>query len=319
MNIIKLKGGSLSATYHHVDENIIRKKVSLKTNREYGFVRWYSQMKKIQRYNTLYPDLFPKMLNVSYENNYAYFDIEYKKSFRDLKQIFSERELSTQEIERINQALWNAFDELHSTVYKANPGAPYLYFKEEVLQKIHDASISSDFENFYNNHDVYEYNGIMVHSMKNYLNELDNFFKELEFLTEQTIHGNPTLENTLYSFDENRIVFIDPYEESIVDTRFLDYSQVLQCSSSHYGFINDREVEVNGTSVSFKQEIPKNFLMFNDVFRANIIEKRTKEIVDVFEATQFIRMLPFKVRALDHNKAKYFYVHACYLLSKVFK
>ena len=44
MNIIKLKGGSLSATYHHVDENIIRKKVSLKTNREYGFVRWYSQM-----------------------------------------------------------------------------------------------------------------------------------------------------------------------------------------------------------------------------------------------------------------------------------
>jgi hypothetical protein len=319
MNIIKLKGGSLSATYHHVDENIIRKKVSLKTNREYGFVRWYSQMKKIQRYNTIHPDLFPKMLNVSYEENYAYFDIEYKKGFKDLKQIFSERELSIQEIEQINQALWNAFDELHSSVYNANPGAPYLYFKEEVLQKIHDASISSDFKIFYNNHDVYEYNGIMVHSMKNYLNELDSFFKELEFLTEQTIHGNPTLENTLYSFDENRIVFIDPYEESIVDTRFLDYSQVLQCSSSHYGFINDREVQVNDTSVSFKEEIPKNFLMFNEVFRSNIAEKRTREIVDVFEATQFIRMLPFKVRALEHNKAKYFYVHACYLLSKVFK
>ena len=77
MNIIKLKGGSLSATYHHVDENIIRKEVSLKTNREYGFVRWYSQLKKLQKYNTIYPDLFPKVLNVSHKDNYAYFDIEY--------------------------------------------------------------------------------------------------------------------------------------------------------------------------------------------------------------------------------------------------
>ena len=42
-------------------------------------------------------------------------------------------------------------------------------------------------------------------------------------------------------------------------------------------------------------------------------------IVDVFEATQFIRMLPFKVLAGEIDKAKFFYVHACYLLSKVFR
>ena len=245
MSIVKLKGGSLSATYHHVDENIIRKQVSLTTNREYGFVRWYSQLKKLQKYNTIYPELFPKVLNVSYENNHAYFDIEYMKGFKDLKQIFSERDLSLVEIERINTALWDAFTKLHSTTFNSNKGAPYLYFKEEVLQKIQDASISTDFSRFYNDVDVYEYNGQLVHSLKNYLNELENFFKELNFIEEQTIHGNPTLENTLYSFDENRIVFVDPYEESIVDSRFLDYSQVLQCSSSHYGFINDREVKVD--------------------------------------------------------------------------
>lgn len=319
MSIVKLKGGSLSSTSHYVDLNLIRKEVSLKNNREYGFVRWYSQLKKLQKYNTLYPNLFPKVLNVSYHDNMAYFDIEYMKGFKDLKQIFSSEDLSQQKIEKINNALCNSFNQLHSTTMKANPGAPLLYFKEEVLQKINDACISSDFNNFYNSNDVYEYNGQIVHGLKNYLNELENFFKELEFIEEQTIHGNPTLENTLYSFDEDRIVFIDPYEESIVDTRFLDYSQVLQCSSSHYGFINDRDVEVKGTSVSFNQEIPQNFRLFNEAFQSNISEKRTYEIVKVFEATQFFRMLPFKIRALQDDKAKYFYVHACYLLSKVFK
>jgi hypothetical protein len=319
MNIIKLKGGSLSSTSHYVDLNLIRKEVSLKNNREYGFVRWYSQLKKLQKYNTLYPNLFPQVLNVSYQDNMAYFDIEYMKGFRDLKQIFSGKDLSQQEIEKINTALLNAFSQLHSTTMKANSGAPLLYFKEEVLQKIVDACISSDFEKFYNSNDVYEYNGQIVHGLKNYLNELENFFRELEFIEEQTIHGNPTLENTLYSFDENRIVFVDPYEESIVDSRFLDYSQVLQCSSSHYGFINDRTVKVNGTTVSFDQEIPNNFKLFDKAFQSNISEKRTQEIVRVFEATQFFRMLPFKVRALNHDHAKYFYIHACYLLSKVFK
>ncbi len=43
-----------------------------------------------------------------------------------------------------------------------------------------------------------------------------------------------------------------------------------------------------------------------------------KQIIDVLEATQFIRMLPFKCAAGDFEKAKFFYVHACHLLSKIF-
>jgi hypothetical protein len=66
-------------------------------------------------------------------------------------------------------------------------------------------------------------------------------------------------------------------------------------------------------------QIPKNFETFNSHFESGIADSRTKEIVDVFEATQFIRMLPFKVLAGEIDKAKFFYVHACYLLSKVFR
>lgn len=319
MNIIKLKGGSLSSTYHYVDQNIIRKKVSLKQNREYGFVRWYSQLKKLQRYNTMYPGLFPQVLNVSFDENTAYFDIEYMKGYKDLKTIFSEKELSNNQIEKIKNALFDAFEKLHYTTYDSNKGAPYLYYKEEVLQKIHDSAVSSDFESFYNARDTYELNGEIIHSLKNYLNEIENFFKELTFIEEETIHGNPTLENTLYSFDENRIIFVDPYEESIVDSRFLDYSQVLQCSSSYYGFINDRKVSVRDNILSFDESIPTNFKTFNDAFMSEFGDSRTIQIIKVFEATQFIRMLPFKIRALDSDKAKYFYVHACKLFGEVFK
>jgi hypothetical protein len=42
-------------------------------------------------------------------------------------------------------------------------------------------------------------------------------------------------------------------------------------------------------------------------------------LVDVLEATQFIRMLPFKCAAGEFEKAQFFYVHACHLLSKIFK
>ena len=178
-----------------------------------------------------------------------------------------------------------------------------------------------EFANFHA-HGTYEYNGKIVQGIGAYVHEMENFFSELTLVQEENIHGNPTLENILYSFEEDRVVFIDVYDESMIDSRFLDYAQVLQCSRSHYGFINDNIVDIGGVSVTHRLQIPKNFETFNSHFESGIVEPRTKEIVDVFEATQFIRMLPFKVLAgnIDSmKKAKFFYVHACYLLSKVFR
>ena len=120
----------------------------------------------------------------------------------------------------------------------------------------------------------------------------------------------------LYSFEEDRVVFIDLYEESIIDSKFLDYAQVLQCSRSYYGYINDRDVVVKQSSVSHNLKPPKNFDTFNFYFEAKLPNNWIK-LIDVLEATQFIRMLPFKCRAGEVHKAKFFYVHACNLLGKV--
>ena len=113
MKITKLKGGSLSSTSLYEDGNkkFIRKSVSTKDNREYGYVRWYSQLKKLQRFGDT--GLFPKVLNVGYENNTAYFDIEYLEGYRDIKTILIEDSMTYDVVEKIHDAMMRAFDNLH--------------------------------------------------------------------------------------------------------------------------------------------------------------------------------------------------------------
>lgn len=315
--IRKLKGGSLSTTeLHEVDDVLyIKKKINLVKEREYGFVRWYSQLKKIQKYSSDFPDLFPKIIDVSYETNDAILTLEYMEGFRDIKTILSEDILTEEQIIKIVNAVWKAFGRLHSKQYAPVPGAPKLYYKEEVRQKLNDALHNDDFLEFFKN-GVYEYNGEIAHGIFSYMNEIENIFTETKLPTEENIHGNPTLENMLYSFEEDRVVFIDLYEESMIDSKFLDYAQVLQCSHSHYGYINDREVIVNGSSVYHNLEVPKNFDLFSFYFESKL-PNNWNQFIRVLEATQFIRMLPFKCRAGEVKKAKYFYVHACHLLSRV--
>ena len=83
--IQKFKGGSLSSTSIMEGDDgefFVRKTVSVLHNREYGFQRWYSQMKRIQRYSVLFPGLFPALLDYGLDKDTAYFDIEY---FRERK------------------------------------------------------------------------------------------------------------------------------------------------------------------------------------------------------------------------------------------
>jgi len=320
MKIRDLKGGSLSNTELHEIDGVhyVKKKINLIKEREYGFIRWYSQLKKTQRLSNEFPNLFPKIINVSYETDYAVLTSQYMEGFRDVKTILSEDKLNEQQIIKIVDAIWKSFSILHSKSYSPIIGAPKLYYKEEVRQKLNDALSNDDFLNFFGHakNGVFEYNGKKVHGIFSYLDELENIFFNLKLSSEENIHGNPTLENILYSFEEDRVVFIDLYEESMIDTKFLDYAQVLQCSRSHYGYINDRDVTIQGSSVSHMLEIPKNFEKFNFYFECKIPNNWIK-LVNVLEATQFIRMLPFKCRAGEVEKAKFFYVHACSLLGEV--
>jgi serine/threonine protein kinase len=315
---IKLKGGSLSAT-SLCDVNgvkFIRKEVSTKENREYGFGRWYSQLKKLQRMGNDFPELIPKVLNVSVGDDTAYFDIEYLEGYVDLKSLLCEYPLTLTQIFSIADKVVESLSTLHKKTYSANPNAAKLYYTEEVKQKLIAATANPAFANFYD-YMIFEYNNEEVGSILEYLPKLEQFFSTFNVATECYVHGNPTLENIMYSPSTGDIKFIDLYEEGIIDCKELDFSQVLQCSHSHYGYLNDRHINVEGAKVWHDLTIPPALLDFNIVFE-NKLKEFDMQALHIFEATQFIRMLPFKCAVGEINKAKFFYVHACYLLGKCF-
>lgn len=315
--VANLKGGSLNSTaiYRDDEKKFVRKMISRMADREYGYIRWYSQLKKLQRFNDIIPGYVPKIIDIGTTDEGAFFDIEYIES-KDIKTILK-NELSENKILKINQKLWEAFDNLHGHNYTPNRSSLKLYYQEEVLQKINDARKFSNFDKFYQI-DQYEYRGQTIKGMKSIFENFEKLFSQ-NIDSECYVHGNPTLENILYTSDDS-VIFIDLYEEGIVDSKFMDYSQVLQCSNSHYGILNDGKLYVNDNVVFNEEVIPQSLISFNEMFVNELklrCDSRSFKLVQLFEATQFFRMLPFKCHGGNINSAKYFYVHACELVNNL--
>jgi len=315
--ITPLKGGSLNSTclYEIGDRKFIRKTISTNYNREYGYVRWYSQLKKLQRYDSLFPSLVPKVLDAGVSSDGAYFDIEYITG-KDIKTLFVDNEISNVPV--LIDRLTTAFDTLHNTTYSHNTSSLMLYFIEEVEQKLNDALQFSEFKTFYDI-DSYQYKGETVNGMKTTFAKFKKLFNT-NIAGESYVHGNPTLENIMYDPLTEKITFIDLYEEGIVDSKFMDYSQVLQCSSSYYGITNDSLVTVNENVAESFATIPAKLIEFDTKFN-NYLDSRYSpnelHLIRLFEATQFFRMLPFKCHAGHLTNAKFFYTHACYLVNRL--
>ena len=117
--ITKLKGGSLNSTCLHQTDNkiFVRKSIRTDADREYGYVRWYSQLKKLQRYNEMFPGLFPEIYDVNTTEYGTYFDIEYIDAV-DIKTLFKKDILSTEQVKDLHLALWESFDTIHSHTYQ---------------------------------------------------------------------------------------------------------------------------------------------------------------------------------------------------------
>lgn len=321
LNLIEtiLKGGSLSKTYifNNGKKKFVRKEISLEYNREYGFVRWYSQLKKTQKMNSQFPDLFPEILNSGITNvNVAFYDIPYYHNHKDIKTILQNSSLTNKNIIEIATNLYESLAKIHSLKINTYPGLLKIYFKEEIEKKLNDALENNNFKKFVE-HDIFFLNDKKVQNILKRFDEIKIYFNNSSYKKECLIHGNPTLENILYSTEKNSVKFIDLYEESIVDLAELDLSMVLQCSNSHYGIINDNKVNVNKNICSFSTPISDNFKVFNDTF-ISFFKKDNFDykLIKFFEASQFIRMLPFKIAAGQIDKAKFFYVYASNLFQR---
>lgn len=312
----RLKGGSLSGTYLLEDAagKRVRKEISLSENREYGFVRWHSQLKRLQRFGALFPGVFPQVLEVGREGANAYFDLEYiHGSVSGFT--FLAGDPPELEIRSYFDALVRAMDRLHSVRRDASAKALDLYVYEEVERPLEICAEDNEFRSFLQ-YPTIRFNGVEVPSIRHSLPALyalgaRNYVQPWECYT----HGNLTLENTLWVPGEQRIWFIDPYEENIADTSYNDYSQVLQSSNSLYEVANALTPVVDGNRVNLELPPCQGIRAFNALFYELLDQRLTAQeirIVKLYEISQFTRMLPFKLR-IARDKMIFFYALASFL------
>ena len=301
LEIIKsFKGGSLSSTNlmgNGKGQFFVRKSVSLIENREYGFQRWYSQLKKIQRYSVQFPGVFPNVIDFGRDGKVAYFDIEYFPNGVNA-QVFIESCEDESKVDKFFEALIETMQRLHSTSIKSSTGAIDLYIHEEIEQRIEACDKNKTFTDFLKYEEII-FNGVKVDSLVHSLDHYKTIFKEHYINASETFtHGNITLENILYLPDEERVILIDPYEENIIDSVLAEYSQLLQSTNSKYEMYNNEHAIIEGNQITLelKESFGINYLNNKITNRMNeVFTKEENIVIRLLEVSQFIRMLPFKM------------------------
>ena len=108
----------MSGTYLCTPDNgepFVRKDVSLIENREYGFQRWYSQLKRLQRYGEMFPGIFPKLIDYGRDGDLAYFNIEFFDDAQTVHEFVSQTN-DTNLIDEMFAQLVMVMGQMHKTV-----------------------------------------------------------------------------------------------------------------------------------------------------------------------------------------------------------
>jgi hypothetical protein len=317
MEFTRLKGGSLSATslVRDGDRTFIRKDVSTVENREYGFYRWFSQLKKLQRHQARHPTLFPRILDIDANDEKAWFELEYVEGSTMVSE-FLHANPSQAATERVFNAFMAAMDTLHQPRIASMPSGIRLYLAQEVDRALDVCMEDAEFREFMR-HERLIFNGEEVVPLLARRDAIRDI-AERHYVNpwETDTHGNITLENTLYVPHEDRIVFIDLYEENFIDNVYNEYSQVLQSCNSYYELYNEARAEVDGARITLRLPETPALDHFNHLFKSELDRRCTPDevvMVRLYEITQFTRMLPFKLH-VARDKMTFFYGLASSLL-----
>jgi len=315
---VRLRGGSLSGTYLVCSngKKKIRKEIFLDGEREYGFVRWHSQLKKMQRLSSIFPGMFPKVLDFGLDGRNAYYELEFIDGAQSGFEFLASNP-SKQEVDRFLSELIAAMDRLHGIKRESSRNSIALYIYEEIERPLAICSKDPKLKQFLEYKTII-FNGKEVPSV---LHNLDSIYKIgkkcYQKPDECFTHGNITLENLLWAPSENRVLFIDLYEENISDNIYNEYSQILQSSNSHYEIYNSLDAKIDGNRVALETGECPSIEYFNRNFIGFLrsrLDYDEMRIVKLYEMSQFTRMLPFKLH-VARDKMIFFYALASSLLN----
>ena len=293
--VTELRGGSLSQTAVYADKSKfwVRKKISINKNREYGLVRWQSQLRKLQTLTNHLPDNTIPLIGSGVEKDHYFFDIEYIENSDNLIDALRKGlppKLVVSEVTKI-------LKKLSVISYPQVEGSLSVYVNEELKRPI-ELALDANRHNALNlsNSEKELFNS----NLKLAIEFVENTLERLKFVRvhESLTHGNFTLENAIWDYNDKTVKLIDPYAETYCETILGDVSQLLQSSSSGYEVISEYFNEGFNDILNYPYEIiPEYLTEFSFLLKEALKQEVWYDsfLLDVLHASQFSRMLPFKL------------------------
>jgi hypothetical protein len=307
--IKKLKGGSLSETLvvEKGNSKIVRKFICSEHEREYGFVRWHSQLRKIQLLNSHLPKYNLPIYDIGIIEGKYFYDMPYiEGSLNGYEYLINNLD---QDI--LKSSLSDFFESMDAISYPSVPNEFLLYLSEEVTRPLKDSLLNIEEYSFVNTQ--------MIKKIEQAILTVEDLSKKVPAdIPSSLCHGNLTLENTLWDPKKNRFYMIDPYAETYGENIFGDLSQLYQSTSSGYDYLNSIDIpEVSSYPYSIIPNQLTNFSRSIDdlVDRFSSVSNCTMLLL---RSSQFTRMFPFKkVKAPRH--AYLFLLHGIDLIESASK
>jgi hypothetical protein len=323
VQIIKeLKGGSLSSTNVVMmpdGEYRVRKAVSRKNEREYGLVRWQSQIRRMQLIHKFLPENSPTIQEIGVEKDTFYYDIPFYAEAINIFEYLS-KEGSDKAVELFDQV--NEIIQEYSSIYFGRvKGSFSVFLAEEVEERLYN--VTDAVQRALNQGSITkEESEFIISKIPSNLKLINTAISKYNYIEidESLTHGNLTLENILYSQSKKNIILIDPYSETYCESVLGDYSQLMQSAVSLYESVvllgEDSILDLNSNPPlvcnegveSFAQALMKNL--------SNLDSERFF-ILNIFHAAQFIRMFPFKIKKTP-RLAFHFLLHGMSIIEDTF-
>jgi len=316
MEVIRiLKGGSLSSTIvvSCGGKKFIRKSISFKENREYGLVRWHSQIRKIQTLNKFMPDASICIENMGIDGDAYYYEAPYYEGSQNCYDALLKGEPPDLLATKISVLLGR----MAEIGYRHNPGALAIYINEEVLLPLKNAFnlANTGMLSLQPNE-----SSIFIDEVAEAMEITKKLILKTRYaqVQESLTHGNLTLENIIWDSHRKEAIMIDPYAETYCETIIGDVSQLLQSSRSGYEFISNllgkRLFRVDQYPI---QEIPACLSCFSTCLLKRVSAESwySEEYLAILSASQFIRMFPFK-QVTNPRQGLLFLYHGIQLLKR---
>jgi hypothetical protein len=313
MKVVKeLKGGSLSKTVVISDGQrlLVRKYISSIENREYGLVRWQSQIRRLQTLRNHLGENVITIESMGVDGSFFYYDMPFYENALNCSELLEDSKSDVDLASEISQLLTRMSQISFGTV----AGSVSVYLSGEVLHPLRNALdrlllVQGDiFSNIKGMKQEIECAiDLVLILIKRYENK-----KIIENLT----HGNLTLENILWDKDSKKLILIDPYSETYTESLCVDISQIAQSSLSGYEYIIKNELYNDPSIQDYPYtSIPKKTKLFgNEIL--NLVSQFDwfdDDLYHIMYASQFIRMFPFKMH-VNTGQAYFFLMHGVRLL-----